>query len=266
MASTAREGMIEIAGARLQTRVFAPAVRVRAGAGTPPRVVLLHEGLGSIGLWRGFPQRLADTLGEPVLAYSREGYGHSSPWRTALTPRFMHEQAAIALPALLDAFGIRSPILVGHSDGASIALIHAGEFPQVAGAVVAMAPHLFVEPITVESIADARRRYDCGDLAARFARHHLDGRGTFARWTDAWLDPAFRDWNIEREVARIRVPVLAIQGTGDEYGSMRQIRRIAELGVRAKLLELAECGHSPHLDQPDAVLGAIAAFVADPHA
>jgi pimeloyl-ACP methyl ester carboxylesterase len=259
--------IVTLDGRSIETRTFQPSTDIRPDAGTvdeamPTRVVLLHEGLGSVALWRTFPQRLADALGEPVLAYSRHGYGGSEPWDRALTPQFMHDEAARALPDLLHAQGIAHPVLVGHSDGASIALLHASLFPGVARGVVALAPHLFVEDVTVASIAAARRDYDTTELAQRFARHHRDGHRTFTGWSDAWLDPAFRDWNIEPEVARIVVPVLAIQGEQDQYGTIAQIDRIAELLPQARLLKLADCRHSPHLDRPDEVLAAIAAFVA----
>ncbi len=243
----------EIAGRRIEYALF-PAHATRA------RVVLLHEGLGCVAMWRDFPARLAQALGEPVLAYSRYGYGGSQVLEAPRTDRFMHEEARDALPALLEAFAIDRPVLVGHSDGASIALLHAGLYPGVVRAVVAMAPHLFVEPVTLASIHRARAAY-AGELASRLARYHADPKRTFDGWADPWLSAAFPGWNIEPEVAAIACPVLAIQGAHDEYGTMRQVERIAELVRGAEVLELDACGHSPQRDRPDAVLAAIAGFV-----
>ncbi len=244
-------------GRRLEFRVFHPS----AQPPRPLRVVLLHEGLGCLEMWRDFPGRLADALGEPVLAYSRYGYGRSDALTEPRTDRFMHEEARCALPALLEARGIAAPILVGHSDGGSIALLHAGMHPGVAQAVVAMAPHLFVEPVTLDAIAQAREAFFHGDLASRLARYHTDPERTFRGWADTWLSAPFPGWSIEAEVAMIRCPVLAIQGEQDQYGTMRQIERIAELAPGSRLLKLPDCRHSPHLDRPDAVLAAIAEFV-----
>jgi len=226
-----------------------------------PALVLLHEGLGSIGLWRDFPMRLAAATGVAALVYSRQGNGRSSPIRRPREPDYMHAEAREVLPAVLQAFGINNPLLVGHSDGASIALIHAGSFPGVACGVVAIAPHLFVELLSVESIRAARVAYESTDLRARLARHHENVDGTFYGWNDIWLRPDFRAWNIEHIVARISCPLLAIQGENDEYGTMLQIDRLAEL-VRGTCLErLSACGHSPHRDQPERLIEACQAFI-----
>jgi pimeloyl-ACP methyl ester carboxylesterase len=152
---------------------------------------------------------------------------------------------------------------VGHSDGASIALIHAGTFPEVAAAVVALAPHVFIEPVTIESIAAISRRFDRSDLPTRMGRYHADAVHTFRSWADAWLNPQFADWNIESIVAASRCPILAVQGTDDEYGTMRQAERIAAQRPETRVVALRDCGHSPHLDQPQRVLEAIGSFVAD---
>lgn len=230
------------------------------GRGTPA-LVFLHEGLGCNALWRDFPDRLAQRTGLPALLYSRFGYGQSDPFAAPLTPRFMHDEALSALPELLALFGIERPVLVGHSDGASIALIYAGTHPRRVEAVVALAPHLFVEPVTIESIARIAERYPGSDLPRRMARYHRDADATFGRWTQAWLDPAFRDWNIEAEVAKLRCPVLALQGTKDEYGTMLQVRRIAELAPRTRVVALDDCGHSPFVDQPQCVIAEVGEFL-----
>ena len=232
-----------------------------------PLLVFLHEGLGSISMWREFPRQLCDAGGFRGLVYSRPGYGLSTP-RTAderWSTRFMHQQALEVLPDLLSALDIdvaqRRPWLFGHSDGASIALLYASRFPdRVSGAVV-LAPHLFVEDLSVDSIAKVRTVYLEPGLREKLSRHHADVDSAFWGWNDIWLDPAFRDWNIEKEVAAIRCPLLAIQGVDDEYGTMRQIERIAELVPGTELLKLADCGHSPHRDQPAKVIEATVRWV-----
>ncbi len=226
-----------------------------------PALVFLHEGLGSASLWRDFPGRLCARAGLPGVVCSRRGYGRSSPHRHDPGPDFMHEEATIALPALLRALGVERPILFGHSDGASIALIHAGTFPGQARAVVALAPHLFVEPVCVESIATLARAYRSSGLRERLARHHDDADATFRAWSGVWLSPQFAGWNIEREVAASRCPVLAIQGEDDQYGTLRQIDRIAELRPGTQLLKLSGCRHSPHLDRPEDVIDATVRFL-----
>jgi pimeloyl-ACP methyl ester carboxylesterase len=259
-------GELAVAGDRLEFCRFGP-------AGVPLRVVLLHEGLGSVAAWRGFPGRLARALGEPVLAYSRAGYGRSSLPAGPRQPGFMHHEARIVLPALLEALNIEQPILVGHSDGASIALIHAGMSPATAGprphepgprplGVAVMAPHLFVEAVTLSEIGKVSQGFDQGNLGARLARYHRDPAATFRGWADAWLSPPFRGWNIEPETAAIACPLLAIQGEQDQYGTARQIERLAALAPHAKTLMLPDCRHSPHQEQPGTVLAALTGFVA----
>jgi len=230
-----------------------------------PLLIFLHEGLGSRSMWRDFPQQLCTAAGGRGLVYSRPGYGRSTPrspderWGAD----FMHRQANELLPALRQALHIEQRAwLVGHSDGASIALLHAAQYPDAVAGLVLMAPHLFVEQVSVGSIERTRELFNSTDLAQRLARHHDDVDSAFWGWNDIWLDPAFRGWNIEAEVARIRCPVLAIQGIADEYGTMEQIRRIRQHLPSAQLLELADCGHSPHRDQPDQVVAASAGFIA----
>lgn len=228
-----------------------------------PLMVFLHEGLGSVAMWKDFPQRLCDALGCRGLVYSRPGYGRSTPRPPgeAWDLDFMHRQAHEVLPALLDALGMTEPIwLLGHSDGGSIALLHAAAFPeQVAGAVV-MAPHIVVEDISVASIEQAARAYTQGDLRQRLATYHDDPDSAFWGWNSAWLDPRFRAWSICHELAPIACPLLAVQGLDDAYGTLAQIRGIAERVPQTRLLELAHCGHSPHRDQPEALLAAVGEF------
>jgi pimeloyl-ACP methyl ester carboxylesterase len=253
--ATSRHVLVD--GRRIEYR---PIGAWRPGA---PVLVFLHEGLGSVAMWRAFPQRLCADAGLPGLVYSRLGYGRSDPLRGARSADFMHEEATGALPALLAALGIERPVLVGHSDGASIALIHAGRFPGAARAVVALAPHLFVEQVCVDSIAAITAEFGRSDLRERLARYHDDVDGAFHGWSDVWLSAPFAAWNIEAEVAASRCPILAIQGEQDQYGTMRQLDRIAELRPDARLLKLPDCRHSPQFDRPDAVIAAASAFLRD---
>ena len=220
-----------------------------------PVVVFLHEGLGSVAMWKDFPQRFCDEHRLRGLVYSRYGYGKSTP-RLAnerWAPDFMHRQAREVLPALLDALGIERPWLFGHSDGGSIALLHAASFAEYLRGVIVLAPHIFVEDISVTSIAAAREAYLSQGLRERLARYHADVDSAFRGWNDIWLDPAFRDWNIEAELARISCPVLAVQGEDDEYGTLEQVYGIARKAPQTEVLVLPQCGHSPHRDQPAAL-------------
>ena len=233
---------------------------VGEGAGT---IVFLHEGLGSRAMWRDFPARLAGALGMQGLVYSRPGYGKSTP-RAAeerWEPDFMHRQAHEVLPAFLDALGITGKVsLYGHSDGGSIALLFAARFPRRVEKVIVAAPHIFVEDLSVESIERTRAAYLETDLRERLARYHEDVDSAFWGWNDIWLAPPFREWSIEAEIAAIEAPVLAIQGMDDEYGTMAQVDGIARLVERVELAKLAGCGHSPHRDQPEAVIRAAVDF------
>ena len=239
-----------------------------------PLIVFLHEGLGSVSMWRDFPQRLCDAAGCRGLVYSRPGYGRSTPRAAdqAWAPDFMQRQATDLLPALLAALGIdtrrQPPWLLGHSDGGSIALLHAAAFPgRVAGAIV-MAPHIQVQALTVASIEQARRAYlqddGPGSLRSRLARHHDDADSAFWGWNSAWLSAEFRGWNITQEIGTITCPLLAIQGQGDEYGTLEQINGIARRVPGTKLRVLDACGHSPHRDQPQAVITEIVRFIHPP--
>lgn len=228
-----------------------------------PPMIFLHEGLGSISMWRDFPQRVADATGCAAVVYSRHGYGQSTPLSAPRNVHYMHEEALSMLPALLDALDIEKPFLLGHSDGGSISLIHAGGAGRELSGVIVMAPHVFVEEVALTNIRLADEAYRMGDLRSRLARHHRDVDSAFRGWNDIWLHPAFRDWNIEGYLPAISCPILAIQGEDDEYGTMEQLERIA-LGARdVELVKLADCRHSPHKDQPEAVIASIAGFVAD---
>lgn len=226
-----------------------------------PTLVFLHEGLGSIAQWRDFPQKVARATGCRALVYDRYGYGKSDVLREPrVGVEFMHDAALNELPELLENLAIENPVLVGHSDGASIALIHAGTY--LVRGVAVMAPHVFIEDICVASIQKAKEQFETTDLSGRLGKYHRDARKTFHLWADAWLDPAFRDWNIEEYLPRIKCPLLAIQGEGDEYGSMAQLDAIArQAGGPCELLKLPDCGHSPHKDQPEKVLDSVSGFI-----
>ena len=240
------------------------------GAGNRAAVVMLHEGLGSVAAWRDFPARLAATTAHNVVVYSRLGYGMSEalpdgadcahPRRNLRATDFMHREAFDTLPALLGALGVERPVLFGHSDGASIALLYASRHPLTG--VIAMAPHVLVEDVSIASIKEARAQWDASDLATRLAKYHDDAEGAFRGWSDAWLSPAFRDWNIEADLALIKAPILAIQGEDDKYGTLYQIEEIARRNARTRLFKIPKCGHAPHRDHPAIVLGAVQSFLA----
>ncbi len=228
-----------------------------------PTLVFLHEGLGSVSLWRDFPDKVAARLGARALVYSRFGYGGSDGLLAKREPQFMHEEALHVLPKLLDQLGVEKPLLVGHSDGASIALIHAGAGNRPVSGVVAMAPHVFVEPICIEAITKVRATYAASGLKARLAKYHQRVDDAFLGWADIWLDPRFLAWNIEPVVEGITAPMLLIQGHQDEYGTLAQLDRItARAKVPVQRLVLEACGHSPHRDQEAAVADAIVKFCA----
>jgi pimeloyl-ACP methyl ester carboxylesterase len=229
-----------------------------------PLLVFLHEGLGSRSMWRDFPRALCDAAGCRGLVYSRPGYGRSTPrerderWGVD----FMHRQAHELLPALLKALGVEgAPWLIGHSDGGSIALLYAARAANAVAGLIVMAPHLFVEDVSVASIERAREDFNRSDLPQRLARHHEDVDSAFWGWNRIWLDPAFRAWNIEAELEAIRCPLLAIQGVDDEYGTLEQVRCIRRRLPATRLLELPDCGHSPHRDQPEQVIAAAVDFI-----
>ncbi len=230
------------------------------GAADAPAIVMLHEGLGSVALWRDFPGAVNEATGLRVLVYSRWGYGKSEPITTfPHGTDYMHREALEALPDLLRKLGIAKPILFGHSDGGSIALLYAARHiaPEPL-AVIAMAPHVFVERVSTISIAKARVAYEETDLRSKLAKFHDDVDSAFYGWNTAWLLPAFADWNIETEIADIRCPILVIQGEGDEYGTPKQLESIkTHSGGKAELALLPNCGHSPHRDQREATLAAI---------
>lgn len=245
-------------GKRLEYRCWGPE------PAAAPTLVLLHEGLGCLALWRDFPEKLAQRTGWGVMAYSRAGYGQSDPADLPRPLNYMTHEAQEVLPQVLDAVGFRNGILMGHSDGATIAAEYAGgvEDFRVRG-IVLMAPHFFTEEMGLTEIARAKEAFETGDLKDRMAKYHRDAEATFRGWNDAWLDPKFREWNVAEVIDYLRVPALAIQGRDDPYGTLAQIE---ELETRAyspvDTLILDDCKHAPHLEQPEAVLEEVAEFCA----
>jgi len=254
----ARSGFLAVGGRRLEYAWHGPPPE------EAPTLVFLHEGLGCVSLWRDFPARLADATGWGALVYSRAGYGRSDPAPLPRPVTFMHEEGLRVLPEVLDAAGVRDAVLVGHSDGASIAMIHAGSgaADRVRGLVLE-APHVFVEDVTVESIARIGEAYRETDLRAKLARHHGDNVDcAFLGWNGVWLDPAFRAWNVEAYLPHVTVPTLLIQGADDEYGTLAQVEAVRrQAGGPVKTVVLPGVGHSPHREAPEAVLRAAAEFV-----
>jgi len=255
--ATAQPRFVTIDGCRLEYLWHGPP------AGETPTVVFLHEGLGAISRWRNFPAALCAWLGWSGLAYNRQGYGGSDPFGAPLTPRFMHHEALDVLPRLLDSFAISRPVLFGHSDGASIALIGAGSELVQPAALALEAPHVFVEDLTVAGIRKIHGSYRSTDLRERLERHHATNvDALFDSWTGVWLSDEFRSWNIEEYLPRVTCPVLAIQGRNDEYGTLKQVEAIvAGVPGPVETVVLDDCGHSPHIDQRDAVEAAAARFL-----
>jgi pimeloyl-ACP methyl ester carboxylesterase len=249
-------GFVTVQGHRLEVEQIAGA---DPGA---PTLVFLHEGLGSTALWKDFPAKLAAATGCPALVYSRYGYGQSDPISEKRAVRYMHDEGLHALPDLLDQLGIERPILIGHSDGASISLIHAGGTRRPVRALILEAPHVFVEDLTVASIAEAKTVYETTSLKDRLGRYHADPDNVFWGWNDIWLNPDFKAWNIEDYLPAIDVPILVIQGEDDEYGTIAQVEAIQEKAAGpVEVRMLARCKHSPHRDQEAASLDAMADFI-----
>src|SRR3954465_8755663 len=253
--------MLVVDGHRLEYVRLEPR---RAPVAGEPTLVFLHEGLGSVALWKDFPAEVVAATDRPALVYSRYGYGKSDPLMNSRSVDYMHREALEVLPQVLDHFKIDSPVLVGHSDGASIALIYAGNAKRPVSGVVAMAPHVFVEDITVNSIAEARTAFQRTDLPQKLGRYHDDVVSAFVGWNDIWLHPDFRRWNIEEYLPGIAVPVLLIQGQDDQYGTAAQVSAVArQVSGPVEIIMLSECGHSPHQSpQKAATIAAIARFVA----
>jgi pimeloyl-ACP methyl ester carboxylesterase len=237
------------------------ALRIQARHSNLPTIVLLHEGLGSVAHWKDFPLHLAEETAAGILVYSRYGHGQSDPLREARPVSYMHHEAQVVLPEILHKARIERPVLLGHSDGASIAIIHAGLFPDSPAGLILEAPHVFVEDISVSSIAQARVLYNETDLPQRLARYHSNVDSLFWGWNNIWLDPNFRTWNIESFLDPIRCPVLVLQGAQDEYGTAAQIDAVRARIPSASAIVLENCKHAPHRDRREATLSAISQFV-----
>jgi len=251
-------GRLQAAGFDLEYQCFGPP------PGQAPTIVLLHEGLGAVALWRDFPQALADAAGWGVFAYSRAGYGRSGPRALPWPLDYMTREATHVLPDVLQAIGFQNGILMGHSDGATIAAIYAGSVEdfRVRGLVL-MAPHFFTEPMGLAAIAKARTAYEQGDLRAKLANYHDTPDIAFRGWNDSWLAEGFAKWNVADVIDYLRIPTLAIQGDADEYGSLAQIEALETRSYAPVDVEiLPQCGHAPHLDAPQAVLAAVGEFCA----
>lgn len=226
-----------------------------------PVIVFLHEGLGSISQWRDFPHKVVAATGCPALLYARYGYGRSDVLEEPRKPGFMHDEALVALPQFLSELGVVDPILLGHSDGASISLIHAGSGHKVRGVIVE-APHVFVEEHGRHGIVAARQAFESTDLPQKLGKHHRDPAKTFYGWNEVWLSDEFRRWNIEDTLPGIRCPLMAIQGEDDAYGTMAQLDAIArQVRGPCELVKLAGCGHAPHREQPAMTLAAVKRFI-----
>ncbi|MEX3016781.1 alpha/beta fold hydrolase [Gymnodinialimonas hymeniacidonis] len=252
-------GFVEVSCKRLEYRCWGPE------PDDGRAIVLLHEGLGCVALWRDFPQRLQEATGLPVLAYSRAGYGQSDPDDLPRPLNWMTREAVEVLPQVLASFGLSQPILLGHSDGATIAAIYAGRQSLLGAppllAAVLMAPHFFTEEMGLAEIARAGEAFRTSDMAARMAKYHRDPEATFRGWADAWLDPEFREWNVEHALDGVTCPVLAIQGREDQYGTLAQIEVVSRRVATAQTMVLDACQHVPHLEQSEAVLEIIGQFM-----
>ena len=246
---------VTVCGRRLEVE------RIPAAYDGLPKLVFLHEGLGSVSMWRHFPAAVSAATGCETVVYSRYGYGKSDVCQEPRSVDYMQREALQALPELLSKLEIERPVLIGHSDGGSIAIIYAGEYGGVR-ALALLAPHVFVEDISIRGIEAAKAAFRTTDLPQKLGRYHADVERTFWGWNDIWLDPDFRGWNIEEYLPRIDCPVLAVQGYEDAYGTMAQLDAI-ERQVKSKvtLVKLERCGHSPHRDQPEATLAAVADFI-----
>jgi pimeloyl-ACP methyl ester carboxylesterase len=256
MTGLADQGLLDLGAMRLEYRMIGP--RPAAAA----TIVMLHEGLGCVGLWGDFPDRLAAATGAGVFVYSRAGYGRSSPVTLPRPLTFMQDEARDVLPRLLAAIGFRRGLLLGHSDGASVAAIHAGtEQDHRVRGLVLIAPHFFTEDMGIAEIARVRAAYGATDLRAKLARWHDDVDNAFKGWNDAWLDPGFRNWDITDALAYIRVPILILQGEGDQYGTARQIEVAQqECSCPVEVALLPGIGHAPHREAPEATLRAVSDF------
>lgn len=256
MATLSPSGFLRVGASDLEYRMIGPS------PADAPTIVMLHEGLGSVGLWGDFPEKLQAATGVGVFVYSRAGYGASTPVKLPRPLDYMHSEALDVLPKLLDAIGFRRGLLLGHSDGASIAAIYAGAHQDHRVQGVAMiAPHFIVEDMSVVSIAEIKTAYETSDLKGKLSRWHKDVDNAFYGWNSAWLDPTFRAWDISEYLAYIRVPVAILQGADDRYGTLRQLEIAQqECYCPVEMTIIPGAGHSPHREAPDPTLQAVTEF------
>lgn len=255
MQALAERTEVVVDGKRLETMWIEPHQPAR------PTIVMLHEGLGSIALWKDFPAELAARTGCGVLVYSRYGHGNSDRLMEKRPVRFMHHEGEVVLPELLEKVGVERPVLLGHSDGGSIALIFAGKYPDAVAGLMLEAPHVFVEDLSIASISQAKVTYEATDFPQRLGKYHAHVDGTFWGWNDIWLNPEFRSWNIEEYVPAITCPMLCIQGEQDEYGTIAQVQAIKARAPQTQIAMLPNCKHSPHRDQQEMTLQLMAEFL-----
>ena len=249
-------GFLTIAGKRLEALCYGPHPQ------DAPTIVMLHEGLGCVELWRDFPEKLAELTGYGVFVFSRAGYGKSDPCDLPRSLDYMEREAKDVLPKVLDAIGFEHGFLLGHSDGATIAATYAGLVPDYRlRAVAMMAPHFFTEEVGLNSIAAAKEQFEAGDLRNKLAKYHEDVECAFRGWNDAWLHPDFKNWNVSEVIDHLRIPALVIQGRGDEYGTLAQVEEVENRAYSpVDIVIIEDCGHSPHLEQPDKTLAALVDF------
>lgn len=250
-------GFLTVNGKALEYACFGPAPN------TAPTIIMLHEGLGCVALWRDFPERLAAETGLGVVAYSRAGYGQSDPTDLPRSLDYMTHEAIDVLPQIVDVLGIEKAVLLGHSDGATIATIYAGSVEdfRIRGLIV-MAPHYFTEAMGLKEIAKAKVAFETADLGGKLAKYHKDPNTAFYGWNDSWLHPEFRKWNVAESIDYLRIPTLAIQGVGDQYGTVAQIQELEDRSYApVDVVMLENCKHAPFVDQPNAVLANVTDFV-----
>jgi len=227
-----------------------------------PVLIFLHPGLGCIEGWKDFPEKVVEKTGIPAFLYSRYGYGKSEPLKESRAIDYLHREGEAVLPALLESLKIKHPILVGHSDGATISLLFAAKYPSWPKALILEAPHVFVEDITVAGLKEAKEAFEQGGgLKRGLERYHLDAKATFYGWNDIWLKPEFRGWNVENELKTITCPILLIQGEDDQYGTIAQLTAIKAATPHTEILIIPECKHSPHDDQPAQVLASMEKYI-----
>ena len=254
--ATNPHGFLKVGDIQLECASFGPA------PDQAPAIILLHDALGCLSLWRDFPQKLSDATGFGVFAYSRQGYGQSQAITLPRPLDFMTHEALGPLAALLDLIGFQRGILMGHSDGATISAIYAGSVAdhRIRGLIL-MAPHFFTEPMGLAQIAQARTEFETTDLKDRLAKHHNDPEGAFLGWNDVWLDPGFAAWNVGDVIDYFRIPTLAIQGRDDPYGTLAQIEEVETRSYApVDMVVIDDCKHAPHQEHPEVVLNAIADF------